>query len=121
METGQNKRFCLRQSGLDVIKSSQGKDTWSKRTIQTVLTNEKYIGNVLLGKTYSGDFPNNKQRKNNGEQDQFLMKNAHEPIIEPEKFDQVQDKIKRRSNIEMVYSKAKRKGAHYSAKREKQD
>ncbi|MGR6835932.1 hypothetical protein [Syntrophomonas erecta] len=49
------------------------------------------------------------------------MKDAHEPIIELEKFEQAQDKIKRRSNIEIVYGKAKRKGTHYSAKREKQD
>ena len=103
------------------IKSPQGKDRWSKRAIQTLLTNEKYIGNVLLGKTYSGDFPNNKQLKNCGEQEQFLMRNAHEPIIEEEKFEQVQAEISRRSSIEIIDGEAKRKGTHYSAKREKMD
>ncbi|HUM23262.1 MAG TPA: hypothetical protein PLR80_00310 [Saccharofermentans sp.] len=44
-----------------------------------MLTNEKYVGHVLVGKTYSGDFPNNEQRHNRGEQEQFLMNNAHEP------------------------------------------
>lgn len=103
------------------IKSPQGKDTWSKRAVQTVLTNEKYIGHVLLGKTYSGDFPNNKQRQNRGEQDQFLMKYAHEPIIDEIKFERVQSEMKRRSNIEVAYGKPKRKGTHYSSKREKQE
>lgn len=103
------------------IKSPQGKDTWSKRAIQTVLTNEKYIGYVLLGKTYSGDFPNNKQRKNSGEQDQFLMKDAHEPTIEFEKYERVQEEMKRRSNVEIVNGRAKRKGTHYSKKCEKHD
>lgn len=101
------------------IKSPQGKDAWSKRAIQTVLTNEKYAGHVLLGKTYSGDFPNNKQLQNRGEQEQFLMKNAHEPIIEDEKFEQVQEEMKCRSNVEIVFGKLKRKGTHYSSKREK--
>jgi DNA invertase Pin-like site-specific DNA recombinase len=124
--------FDLYLSGLSVvliirelenrnIKSPQGKDTWSKRAIQTVLTNEKYIGHVLIGKTYSGDFPNNKQRRNNGEQDQFLMKDAHEPIIESKIFEKVQAEMKSRSNIEIVYGKARRKGTHYSTKRGKQD
>lgn len=98
------------------IKTSQGKDMWSKRAIQTVLTNEKYIGQVLLGKTYSEDFPNNKQRINRGEHDQFLLKDAHQPIIGPEIFDNVQAEMKRRSNVEIVDGMAKRRGTHYSTK-----
>jgi hypothetical protein len=47
------------------------------------------------------------------------MKDAHEPIIEFEKFEQAQDEMKRRSNIELVDGAAKRKGTHYSTKREK--
>ena len=35
------------------IKSPTGKDRWSKRAIENMLINEKYIGNVLVGKTYS--------------------------------------------------------------------
>lgn len=58
-----------------------------KRAIQTILTNEEYIVNVVLGKTYTTSFPNNKQFKNQGEQEKYLVKNAHEPIIELEKFE----------------------------------
>jgi len=46
------------------------------------------------------------------------MKDAHEPIIESDVFEKVQSEMKRRSNIEIVYGKVKRKGTHYSAKRE---
>ncbi len=49
------------------------------------------------------------------------MKDAHEPIVELEKFEQVQKEMKRRSNIEVVNGKAKRKEKHYSVKRGKQD
>ena len=102
------------------IKSPQGKEIWSKRAIQTVLSNEKYAGHVLLGKTYSSDFPKNKQQKNEGDHDQFLMKNAHEPIIEENIFNAVQEEIKRRSNVEIdVTGEKKRKSTHYSSKRER--
>lgn len=101
------------------LKSPQGKDIWSKKSIQTVLGNEKYIGHVLLGKTYTGDFPNNKQFMNDGEHEQFLMKDAHEPIIELEKYEKVQEEMKRRSNIEIVNGEVKRKDTHYSSKRKK--
>lgn len=98
-----------------------GRFLLGERAIQTVLTNGKYIGHVLLGETDFGDFPNNKQRKNRGGQEQFLMKESHEPIIELEKFEMVQEEMKRRSNIEIVNGKTKRKGNHYSAKRKKED
>lgn len=101
------------------IKSPQGKDIWSKKSVQIVLGNEKYIGRVLLGKTYTGDFPNNKQFMNDGEHEQFLMKDAHEPIIELVKFEKAQEEMKRRSNIEIVNGAAKRKGTHYSSKQRK--
>jgi DNA invertase Pin-like site-specific DNA recombinase len=109
--------FIAKELNKRGIKSPQGKDIWSKKSIQTVLGNEKYIGQVLLGKTYTGDFPNNKQFMNDGEYEQFLMKDAHDPIIALEKFEQAQEEMKRRSNIEIVNGAAKRKGTHYSSKR----
>lgn len=107
--------MIIKELATDDIKTPTGKDKWSKRTIQKILTNEKYIGNVMLGKTYTGTYPNNKQKVNNGEQEQFIIQDAHEPIISIEIFEQVQQEIKRRSNIEMVDGKAKRKSTHYSA------
>ena len=99
------------------IKSPMGKDKWSKRAIQTILTNEKYIGNVILGKTYTGAFPNNKQQRNYGAQEKYLLEDAHEPIVEREKFEQVQEEMKRRSNVEIVDGKRIRKRTHYSSKK----
>jgi len=84
------------------VKPPQGKDIWSKKSVQTVLGNEKYIGQVLLGKTYTGDFPNNKQFMNDGEHEQFLMKDAHEPIMDSEKFEQVQEEMKRRRILKLL-------------------
>lgn len=98
------------------IESPTGKEKWSKRTIQKILTNEKYIGNVILGKTYTDTYPSSKQRVNNGVQDKYLMENNHEPIISTEVFEKVQEEINIRSNIEIVDGKVKRKNTHYSSR-----
>lgn len=44
------------------------------------------------------------------------MKESHTPIIPIETFEQVQEEIRRRSNIERVNEKVKRKSTHYSTK-----
>lgn len=112
---GYSVGMIIKELSYTNTKSPQGKDKWSKRAIQTILKNEKYIGDVILGKTYTGAFPNNKQKVNNGEKEQYLIKDAHEPIISHEVFEQVQRAIKCRSNIEVVDGEAKRKNIHYSA------
>ena len=60
-----------------------------------MLGNEKYRGDALLMKTYTVDYLTKEKRKNTGEVRQFLIENSHDPIIEPEIFDQVQNKLKR--------------------------
>ena len=98
------------------IKSPQGKDIWSKKSIQTVL-GKKSTADRYCWEKPTGDFPNNRQFMNDGEHEQFLMKDAHEPIIDFDKFEQVRKEMERRSNIEIVNGKTKRKRTHYSTKR----
>ena len=78
------------------------------------LINEKYIGNVLVGKTYSNEFPNNKRLVNKNESDKYLAENCHPAIISKEKFERVQAEKARSSNIET--DGVKRKNTHYSMK-----
>ena len=76
------------------IKSFYGKDVWTRQMVTNVLTNERYKGDLLLQKTYR---INGKQFMNNGELPKYYVKNDHEPIIDAEVFDMVQNEIKRRS------------------------
>lgn len=80
------KRY-LEENG---IKTVTGKTEWSTSTIDRILSNEKYIGNLLLQKTYTPDFLTGKQKKNCGEQSMFLVENAHEEIVSKEMFEEVQ-------------------------------
>ena len=73
------------------IKTVTGKSEWSTSTIDRMLSNEKYAGQVLMQKTYTPDFLTGKKEKNRGQLEMYLVENAHEPIIDREIFDWVQE------------------------------
>ncbi len=72
------------------IKTVTGKTGWSTSTIDRMLSNEKYIGQILMQKTYTPDFLTGKQVKNRGNLDMYLIEDAHEAIIDKETFEKVQ-------------------------------
>lgn len=77
------------------ILSPTGKSKWNREAISKLLSNEKYVGSVLLQKTMSFA---GMQMKNEGELAQALIKNHHEAIITAEDFELVQElKIERSS------------------------
>lgn len=73
------------------IKTVTGKTEWSTSTIDRMLSNEKYAGQVLMQKSYTPDYLTGKKEKNCGQLAMYLMENAHEPIIDRETFARVQD------------------------------
>ena len=78
------------------ILTATGNKNWSTETIQHILQNEKYTGDVLLQKTYTADFIEGKIKKNNGELPQYYIKDNHPAIIPREMFYQIQEEIARR-------------------------
>ena len=76
------------------VPTPRGKQVWSVSTIRSILTNEKYMGDAILQKTYTVDYLTKEVRKNNGEVKQFLVEQSHEPIIAPDTFAEVQEKLK---------------------------
>ena len=63
------------------IPSPTGKPTWGMETLNKLLHNEKYTGNVMLQKTYVPDMLMAKQVKNNGCITAYYIENTHERII----------------------------------------
>lgn len=80
----------------DQIPSPTGKEQWSKRTIEKILINEKYYGDVIIYKTYMGDYPDGKRIVNDGSHVQYRCEDQHRPIITKERFDEVQRLIAER-------------------------
>lgn len=98
------------------VKSPTGKDKWTVSAIDKILSNEKYVGNVLLQKTYVSDVLKHAQIKNNGEKTKYLYENNHEGIIDKETFDLVQiEKAKRSNTILDNNNKLSRKSTRYSS------
>ena len=55
----------------DGIPTAQGVECWSPAIIHNILTNEKYIGDALLQKTYVTDCLSKNVRKNRGERTMY--------------------------------------------------
>ena len=91
------------------FKSKKG-NLWTQSTVIGIIRNEKYKGDILLGKTFTVD-PISKRRLDNlGEEDQFYIKNHHEPIVSEEVFEKAQEILKRRgkNRSKMVSTSGKR-------------
>lgn len=69
------------------IRNIDGEVKWARNAINSILTNEKYCGDVLLQKTYIDDCINKKVKKNTGQLPMYLVQNHHEGIISRELFD----------------------------------
>lgn len=77
-------------------KSLNGK-LFRESSIRIILRNEKYKGDVLMGKTFTIDAISHKRVKNYGEEDMYYIDNHHEPIIEPEVFEKAQQIMEKRA------------------------
>lgn len=68
------------------IPSKRGASIWQDISILFILKNEKYAGDLLLGKTITVNAIITKRKRNHGEQEQYLVKNHHEAIISRDDF-----------------------------------
>ena len=78
------------------ISSPTGKEIWSKETISKILSNEKYAGDVVLGKTQVRD---GVQVKTTDPAIKTTLKDHHPSIISKELFDRVQKEKKCRHHL----------------------
>ena len=72
---------------------------WKCSTIWMMLSNQEYCGDVINFKTYSRSF-RDKRRLPNSEEKWVVFKGVHEPIVEREVFERIQEmnaKTKRRA------------------------
>ena len=77
--------------------TAAGNTTWTTVNIRSILTNEKYCGDVLLQKTFIQDCISKKVIPNTGQLPKYLIQNHHEGIVSRETFDTVQLEMARRN------------------------
>ncbi len=97
-------------------KTLTGKCVWDKKIIRNMLQNEKYVGDLLLQKTYRPDCLSKKTKINKGELPKYLISNNHPAIIERSKFNRVQLEFTRRSSKNKRSSVGKTVQGKYSGK-----
>lgn len=83
----------------DGIPNGAGHLKWHESNIHQILTNEKYIGDALLQKTYTVSILDKKRAANNGEMPKYYVEGSHEAIISKDVFMRVQSEIARRANL----------------------
>jgi site-specific DNA recombinase len=92
----------------DGIRNGAGNKKWYESNIKQILTNEKYIGDALLQKTYTVDILEKKRETNKGQVPKYYVEDSHEAIIPKDVFLKVQEEIARRANLTNGATKHKR-------------
>ena len=72
-------------------KSSKNPHCWNSSTISQILVQQEYLGDVINFKTYSKSYKD-KTRRVNAKENQLIFEGVHEPIIDRESWDKVQQK-----------------------------
>ena len=107
------KSFKKIKQGLeaDGILNGAKHEKWHDTNIRQILTNEKYIGDALLQKTYTVSVLDKKRVPNNGIVPKYYVEGSHDTIIDKDTFLRVQAELVRRSSI-----KTGKKKRTYSSK-----
>ena len=79
---------------------------WVDSNIKSLLSNITYTGNLLLQKEFIEDPITKKRRKNKGQLPQYYVENTHEPIIDMETFQYVQEEMARRRELGALANKS---------------
>ena len=81
---------------------------WTASSIMGVINNEKYKGDLLLGKTFTVDPISKRRLENFGEEDKYYVRNHHEPIISEDMFEKAQAMRSRRNGGKLSVVPGKR-------------
>ena len=55
----------------------EGVNIWYSSTVRSIIRNEKYTGNAIMGKTYKPDVISPKRIRNDGQEEKFYIENSH--------------------------------------------
>ena len=83
----------LNEQGITTIKGNP----WTTSSVMGIINNEKYKGDILLGKTFTVDPISKRRLENLGEEDRFYIRDHHQPIVSEETFARAQEIRERRN------------------------
>ena len=77
----------LNEMGKRTIKGNK----WTVSSVMGIVKNEKYKGDLLMGKTYTVDAISKRRLQNMGQEDKYYIKNHHPAIVSEDIFDKAQE------------------------------
>ena len=106
-----------RELEADGVPTASGIQGWTYQVVRNILTNERYIGDALLQKTYTTDCISKTVKKNQGDRPMVYVEGNHPAIVSKAMFYQVREEMARRSSKRKVMQKTgKTEQGKYSAK-----
>ena len=106
-----------RELEADGIPTASGIHGWTYQVVRNILTNEKYIGDALLQKTYTTDCISKTVKKNQGDRPMVYVERNHPAIVSKAIFYQVREEMARRGSKRKVMQKTgKTEQGKYSSK-----
>lgn len=84
------------------IKNKKGEVSWHTHGVMGMIKNEKYKGDILLGKTFTTDPISKRRLANMGEENQYYLRDHHEPIVLREIWDKAEEIRMKRSRNKVV-------------------
>lgn len=94
---GASLRMIKDRLEAEQIPNAAGNAWWTITAVRSILSNEKYCGDVLLQKSFVSDCINRKVIRNTGQLPMYLVQNHHEGIVDRKTFDAVQAEMARRN------------------------
>ena len=93
---GDTLRAIKAQLEAEQVPYITGEVAWNLSTLQSILQNEKYCGDVIMQKTFRKDCISKETVVNTGQLPKYWTQNHHEAIVSREIFDAVQEETARR-------------------------
>ena len=109
--SGSSSADIARELNAEEIPTRRG-GSWTSTTINGMIRNEKYTGDVIFQKSYSDE--QFTRRRNNGERDQFFAQGHHEAIISHEDYDAANDMIARNAAEKGIYADSRKYQNRYA-------
>lgn len=94
-----------RELEADGVPTASGIQGWTYQVVRNILTNERYIGDALLQKTYTTDCISKTVKKNQGDRPMVYVEGNHPAIVSKAMFYQVREEMARRSSKRKVMQK----------------
>lgn len=97
---GDGTHVIARRLEANGIKTLRYRNGWSNTVILRILRNEKYMGDLAQGKTYTPNVMNHKKKYNRGESFRCYIEDHHDRIVEKDLWYKVQNILKEKEPSE---------------------